>query len=106
MKTLTKESKIHLAAVVDDYELHLIQGIEHFRKDGDTPSDWVYYQNYNPNDPDSPMKYLKGIIDNLSSIDTEMLFEYVSPRWITDCIDEILEDVLILTGFKGEVWEA
>jgi len=103
MKVLTKEAKIHLATKVDDWEPVGVEDVFVVKKNLEA----IALSNYNPNNPNSDyaMKYLRGILDNLSSINTELLFEHVSPNWIIDCIDEILEDILTLTEFKGEVWE-
>ena len=117
MKTPTKEAKIHLATVVDDYEEHATD--IHFQKNGFV----LNISEYNPNDPDSPycMKYIKALWNGLSvyqvsqvcnslgegiiNLDVKDTYkvEVGINSIINDC-DNFIVRIARVTGFKGEVW--
>ena len=108
MKTLTKEAKIHLATVVDDWQIVPVlqaPGYTYLAKEEET--DLVQIEDYEPNDHDSPycMKYLRGIIVNLVGTSAYQTVKNINLTLALGCLDELIEDICKNTGFKSEVWE-
>jgi hypothetical protein len=105
-KTLTNEAKIHLATKVDCYELLYAGLFAGFCKKGES---FISIEDYNPNAIDSAycMKYLSGVLWNLSSSVVEDIRKEYGLGTITHYhrLSKLIESICNKTGFKGEVWK-
>ena len=104
MKVLTDEAKIHLATKIDDYELDGDAQYPLFKKPN---FEIVDRHEYNPNQPNSTycMKYLSGIWLAVGKDNGrwKKLLDQFNINILIHPAD-FLEEVLEMTGYKGEIW--